>query len=415
MENPITSNSSTTHYPTKQTSSTITIRDFQTDFVRDAEHKADIEFRRGLFRECVKVYEDALNQLDQFESQSKIQNQNSNFILDRVFLLNKIARMWNELTNFQKSLQSSTKCIQLMRENNLTETLDYGVALSSNSNSKRALSRSETTKELFENVEIIINLRSRLAGPNSTDVAKAYLLKARCIISQNSEEANSGKPDEAQILLEKAKKIYENLSHFDHEYAFILASNASFLVRTQNPIQSLDLFKQALSIFESEFGRKHPFVARTLVAMSVHNDPKQPDIPHSKQAFQLLNEAKSILEETVGVENLDFAMCGRRLAILYAKEAKLEFKEQKALDALQSCLDIQMKLIGPIHMEIALTLKTIGDAYDASTEDNYAKTKEYFEKALEMYEQTTGKWHIAYGTTLYSIAYLESSIIFERD
>lgn len=74
----------------------------------------------------------------------------------------------------------------------------------------------------------------------------------------------------------------------------------------------------------------------------------------------------------------------------------------EAMDMLKSGLDIQLKLIGPHHVDIAATLNAIGSVYEKS--GRHEKAMQCYKKARQIYFRQIGDSHVDVAVTMNNIA-----------
>jgi tetratricopeptide (TPR) repeat protein len=94
-----------------------------------------------------------------------------------------------------------------------------------------------------------------------------------------------------------------------------------------------------------------------------------------------------IQEKVFGLEHLDVATTYNNIGAIYSDQGEYA----KALEYLDKSLAIEEKVLGLEHPEVAITYNCIGLVY--SEQGEYAKALEYYGKALDIQEKVLGLEH----------------------
>ncbi|CAM4744774.1 unnamed protein product [Rotaria magnacalcarata] len=154
-------------------------------------------------------------------------------------------------------------------------------------------------------------------------------------------------------------------------------------MRCMNYNESLEHFKESLSIRQRILGNDHPSVAESLTFIG--------DIYRNKsnyeQALIELTKAMQIQEKTLSPDSLDLAATYDTIGNTYADISKYN----AAFEYYSKALDIRRKVLPPDHPQIAAIYNNIALLYECK--GDYTKSLEYYQKTLEISSKTLPPTH----------------------
>ncbi|KAF1314502.1 Kinesin light chain, partial [Globisporangium splendens] len=149
-----------------------------------------------------------------------------------------------------------------------------------------------------------------------------------------------------------------------------LSLSAAGMERVNALHRALDCFEEALKIRKSILEPGHPDISLTMCNLGIiHWHNKQPE-----KAFQVLTEAKDLLERRVGPNSTLTALAMNNLAYV-SKEAR---KYDEAVQLYEKVVAIRERVLGTEHNETIMARHNLAEAYRASGQE---------EKALAIQQQ----------------------------
>ena len=107
--------------------------------------------------------------------------------------------------------------------------------------------------------------------------------------------------------------------------------------------------------------------------------------PVDKEAANLLNDALTIREKTLGENHPAVAATLNNLAVLYGKRGK--YKDAEPL--CKRALEIREKVLGSDHPDVAKQLNNL--ALLCQNQGKYEEVEKYYQRALDIYENKLGQ------------------------
>ncbi len=234
----------------------------------------------------------------------------------------------------------------------------------------------------------------------------------------------------AEQLYNEAKNIYEKtLKKENPDYAQCCNNLAVLYVifadsaktdkeRADKYSKAEQLFIKAKAIREKVFGKEHPVYVQSCnslaglyenICSSAKTDKEKVD--NYSKAEQLYIEAKTIRENILGTENLDYATSCSGLAMLY----NVMESYQEAEPLLIETKKIREKFLGKEHPDyiiscnnLAVLYKNMGNSVKTDEEraNNYSKAELFYIETKEIRERVLGKEHPDYVETCFSLSEL---------
>ncbi|CAB4025405.1 Nephrocystin-3, partial [Paramuricea clavata] len=205
--------------------------------------------------------------------------------------------------------------------------------------------------------------------------------------------------------LDKAKDYYQRALEIQEEQ---LGSNHVDVAASYNNIgavyskkgnldQAKDYYQRGLEIKEKQLGPNHVDLAVFHNNIGgVYSDKGDLD-----QAKDYYHRALEIQEKQLSPNHVDVALYYNNIGLVYSKKASynnigLVYSEKgdldQAKDYYQRALEIQEKLLGPNHIDIAASYNNIGGVY--YDKGNLDQAKNYYQRALEIQEKQPGPNHV---------------------
>lgn len=157
-----------------------------------------------------------------------------------------------------------------------------------------------------------------------------------------------------------------------------------------NANAALDQFKKALTSFDSNHGSRHRLTATTLMNMgSACGDLGQHDA-----AEEHLEQALSIFQDRLGSTHTTTALCLNNLAVHHMRRASPS-QYVKAVQCLETCLNIQLKVFGEHHPDVVRSHHNLGSCWTKL--DNTEKAEHHLRQALDVGLVVHGEEHVAIG------------------
>ncbi len=234
----------------------------------------------------------------------------------------------------------------------------------------------------------------------------------------------------AEQLYNEAKNIYENALKKEHPnyaqccinlavlYEITADSAKTDKERADKYSKAEQLFIKAKAIREKVFGKEHPVYVQSCnslaglyenICSSAKTEKERGD--NYSKAEQLYIEAKTIKENVLGTENLDYATSCSGLAVLY----NVMKNYQKAEPLLIETKIIREKLLGKEHPDyiiscnnLAVLYKNMGNSVKTDEEraNYYSKAELFYIETKEIRERVLGKEHPDYVETCFSLSEL---------
>lgn len=186
---------------------------------------------------------------------------------------------------------------------------------------------------------------------------------------------NLGRMEEAVESYEYALQVYkESVGEQHASFATTLHNlgsvyrtltlSAAGMERVNALHRSLDCFEEALKIRKSILEPGHPDISLTMCNLGIiHWHNKQ-----SEKAFQVLTEAKDLLERRVGPNSTLTALAMNNLAYV-SKEAR---KYDDAVQLYEKVVSIRERVLGAEHNETIMARHNLAEAYRASGQEEKA-------------------------------------------
>lgn len=218
---------------------------------------------------------------------------------------------------------------------------------------------------------------------------------------------------EAEPLLQRALRIYEDLLGLDHpQVAFPLQSLANLYSDQGKFKEAETLHQRALRIREQHLGPEHVLVAAPLNSLAVLYC-EQGKYGEAEPLFQ---RALCIREQHLGSEHPHVATVLNNLAQLSFLQGKCEQAEALHLRALH----IREQFLRSGHPLLASTLNNLAETY--TSQGRYGEAEALLQRALRTYEQQFGPDHPDVVFSLNNLAdlyasqkrYEEAEVLYQR-
>lgn len=155
-----------------------------------------------------------------------------------------------------------------------------------------------------------------------------------------------------------------------------LTLSATGMERVSGLHRALDCFEESLKIRRAILEPGHPDIALSMCNLGIiHWQNKQPE-----KAFQVLTEAKDLLERKVGPSSTLTALAMNNLAYVSKEAARYD----EAIDLYEKVLAIREKILGAEHNETIMARHNLAEAYRAS--GNEEKAVEIQNQILELFD-----------------------------
>jgi CHAT domain-containing protein len=241
------------------------------------------------------------------------------------------------------------------------------------------LGRYSTSKELLDEQ---IPEYEKLYGPNTIRLIEPLVNKARVMLA-------SGEYSEAEKIAQRANRIavrtYSEKSTKTAPTQKILAEIFSTLGDYSKAEEQL---LKALVSQESQFGRNHIEVARTIAQLALVKFHKG---DNKKEVEKMMVEAREIVGTRLGKSNPQYAEILKNVAQLYISEKKFDI----AFNSLTIAEDIwRTKTGSKNNINLASIYTLTGDVYYQLK--NYTKAEEFFSKGKDLYEKFFSVTHPEY-------------------
>jgi len=168
---------------------------------------------------------------------------------------------------------------------------------------------------------------------------------------------------------------------------------------------ALEYYRQALNIKLQTLGRKHPSVARTYNNMGITYRNKG-DYDH---ALEFYWQSLNIKLKTLGRKHPSTAVTYQNIGGLYLETNELN----KAMEYHQLALSIFLEKLGRDHPHVGDSYTNLGIHYarqaeqplsPLNREDCFARSLEYYDKALKIYVHAFGNYHPMVGAAYNNFA-----------
>lgn len=201
-------------------------------------------------------------------------------------ILNEMMGFFRDTSQYEKSIASCNKCIEVMKEMGIEGTVDYATSLQNIANAHRAagllqesLDFYNQTFKIYENnipagdyrfASLNNNIALLYQEMGNFQMAVEHLKKALCIIEQIEGEeiavaitkSNLGaslleldKVDEAIAYLEEALKTYRKDTVKNFHYSAALSAMAAAKCKQGKYDEAVELYEEALPEIEANMGR----------------------------------------------------------------------------------------------------------------------------------------------------------------
>lgn len=188
----------------------------------------------------------------------------------------------------------------------------------------------------------------------------------------------------AELLYKKALEIFEKQFGRDHPFVAKCLNNLAKLYYDQgNYIAAEPLYRKALEIVEKEFGKNDPDVATCLNNLA---SLLQAQFKYAV-AEPLHRRALEIVEKQFGIDHPYVAICLNNLAALL----KVQNKYDDAESLYRRALAIREQKLEKDHPDVANSLNSLAGLLEA--QGNYAEANHLYRRALHICEEKLGKDH----------------------
>jgi len=203
--------------------------------------------------------------------------------------------------------------------------------------------------------------------------------------------------DKAEPLMRRALKIDEDSFGPDHPDVAIDLSNLASLLKATNCLDKAEpLMRRALKIDEASFGPDHPNVAIRLNNLAqLFGDTNRLD-----KAEPLMRRALKIDEESFGPDHPKVAIRLNNLAGLLQATNRLD----KAEPLMRRGLEIEEKSKGKDHPHVAIQLNNLAQLLQAT--NRLDKAEPLMRRALKIFEDSLGRDHPNVAAQLNNLAQL---------
>ncbi len=231
-----------------------------------------------------------------------------------------------------------------------------------------------------------LEIRKSNFGENSREVAESYA-------NLGNVYRWKGLFDVAWANYEKALAIRKAVVGMEHADTASTYLNIGHLYENQgNLVQAAENYSIALSLYEELFGPNDSRVAKVKMSIGdVYCDGNTQE--EYDCALNLYKDTLNILLEKFDSNNIEIARLYRSIGIVYAH--KKNYSE--ALHYMGMALEIQENLSDVCNVEFAKTYLNIGNIYyeiskmsTDNSDDFIAKSFNFLQKAISLYENTSG-------------------------
>jgi tetratricopeptide (TPR) repeat protein len=218
----------------------------------------------------------------------------------------------------------------------------------------------------------------------------------------------AGKYARAVVVARKALEVAEQSAGTSHPAVAISLDNLALLYEAQGDYAKAEpLFKRSLALQEEALGRDHPGLTASLNHLA-GNYKKRGDYANAEP---LCKRSLTISEKTSGTDHPDVATSLNNLAGLYQAQRD----KPKAELLYKRSLVILEKALGPDHPDVARTLAGLADLYQSHTfdewlkqgeqvEGNDAKAEALYKRSIAISVKALGPDHLDVARTLASLA-----------
>lgn len=228
--------------------------------------------------------------------------------------------------------------------------------------------------ELFEES---IKIRKKILGEN--DRRYADTIDNLAIVY-----SNLGEFEKAIPLHLKAVEIYKNILGENHVHYAVALNNLAYTYRnTGQSDEAKNLLLKSLKIVQTAVGENHPKYATAL-----HNLAEQLMFSEDLvNAYEYFNKAYNLRLKLLGKLHSLTLVTLSNIGIIHLKRGEVDI----AINIFSETLDIFSSTVGNKHHFYAFLLIELGKSY--KVKNDFAKSKDYFIQAKEIYKNIFGENH----------------------
>ncbi len=197
-------------------------------------------------------------------------------------------------------------------------------------------------------------------------------------------------PNAATQLLEAEAISLRMKRTEDEAFAYLLSSLGKYYRLTGDLAQAETYYLNCIRIRENIFGKTHESCALATQDAAIVFIEKG----EYETAKKLLEQAKTILAQTIGTQNTDYTNCITNLSGLNRYTGNFEQAEQLGLEA----LSIAAAILGKTHPDYSIHLENLANLYMEM--GNYEKARTYYEESKDLREAAFGKENYLCGVSL---------------